>query len=310
MSNYQKGISINLTVLTPLHNKFLGLEKTFENIRRAIDFEKDYQIEWIVSDNFSTDGSSQWLSSNQTKFGYEIITPPNLLPALENFRLLAQKSESLYSILFAADDFCSEGFLSVLLRQAIESDLDGVVARTIRGKDPDMTNYVEGPKRLGNLEVLRLTGDSVEGVYSIFKAHILKSSLENLPSIQDNYGIDRVLWGRLFVGNKVELQKDLSQFRFKTTFDDPTKHNKETLLNSKPFRRAKQTLKLRKIMLDSIYNNKKISMGKKISIVILITPVHLLEIVDSGLPTKLRIFLRKFLRSFFSAYASLRRIGA
>ena len=198
----------------------------------------------------------------------------------------------------------------MLLRQAIESDLDGVVARTIRGKDPDMTNCVEGPKRLRNLEVLRLTGDSVEGVYSIFKTHILKSSLENLPSIQDNYGMDRVLWQRLFVGNKVALQKDLSQFRFKTTFDDPTKHNKETLLNSKPLSRAKQTLKLRKIMLDTIFNNKKISTGKKFSIAILITPIHLLEIIDSGLPTKLRIFLRKFLKSFFSTYASLKRIGS
>ncbi len=297
-------------MLTPVHNKILGLEKTFDSIKRAIEFEKNFQITWVVSDNFSTDGSSQWLSSNEAKFGYEIIKPPNFLPALENFGLLAERSESLYSILFAADDFCSEGFLSVLLRQAIESDLDGVVARTIRGKDSDVTNCVEGPRRIGNLEVFRLTGDSVEGVYSIFKAHILKSSLENLPPNQDNYGIDRVLWGRLFVGNKVELQKDLSQFRFKTTFDDPTKHNKETLLNSKPLRRANQTLKLRKIMLDTIFNSKKISTGKKISIAIFITPIHMLEIIDSGLPTKLRIFLRKFLRSFFSAYASLRRIGA
>jgi hypothetical protein len=82
------------------------------------------------------------------------------LPALENFGFLAQRSESLYSILFAADDFCSERFLSVLLRLAKESDLDGV---------------------------------------------------------------DRVLWVRLIAGNKVELQKDLSQFRFKATFGDLTK---------------------------------------------------------------------------------------
>lgn len=69
----------------------------------------------------------------------------------------------------------------MLLRLAIESHLDGVEARTIRGKDPDMKNSVEEPRRLGNLEVLRLTGDSVEGVYSISKTHILKSSLKNLP---------------------------------------------------------------------------------------------------------------------------------
>jgi glycosyltransferase involved in cell wall biosynthesis len=294
-------------VLTPVHNKILGLEKTFDSIKRAIEFERNFQIAWVVSDNFSTDGSSQWLSSNQKSYKYQIVKPQNFLPALENFRFLAQKSESLYSIFFAADDFCSEEFFAVLLRQAIQSDLDGVVARTIRGKDPEITSSIERQRRLGILDVLRLTGDSVEGVYSLYKTHLLKNSLENLPAAQDNYGMDRVLWAQLFIGNKVDLQKDLSQFRFKTTFDDPTKHNKATLFNPKPLKKAKQTLKLCKSMLDTIFNNQKIGVYKKISTAILITPIHLLEIVDSGLPTKLRIFLRKFLRSFFSAYASLRR---
>ena len=196
----------------------------------------------------------------------------------------------------------------MLLLQAIQSDLDGVIARTIRGREPELTNSPVRKGKLGILRVLRLTGDSVEGVYSLYKTHILKSSLENLPSTQDNYGMDRVLWSRLFIGNKVELQKDLSQFRFKTTFDDPTKHNEATLFNPKPLKKATQTLKLWKRMVDTIFDNQKISVSKKISVVIFIAPIHLLEIVDSGLPTELRIISRKFLRSFFSAYASLRRI--
>lgn len=308
MSNYQKGIRINLTVLTPVYNKYSGLKKTFDSILLAIEMEKDYKIKWIVSDNFSTDGSSEWISENQSKYHYEIITPKNHLSALENFLFLAQKSQSHYSIFFAADDFCSQEFFSVLLLQAIQSDLDGVIARTIRGREPELTTPPVREKKIGILRVLRLTGDSVEGVYSLFKTHILKSSLENLPSTQDNYGLDRVLWSRLFIGNKVELQKDLSQFRFKTTFDDPTKHNKATLFNPKPLKKATQTLKLWKRMVDTIFDNRKIGVSKKIFIVIFLVPIHLLEIVDSGLPTKLRIISRKFLRSFFSAYALLRRI--
>ena len=97
-------------MLTPVYNKYSGLVKTFDSILLAIEMEKDFKIKLIVSDNFSTDGSSEWLSENQSKYHYEIITPKNHLSALENFRFLAQKSQSLYSILFAADDFCSQEF--------------------------------------------------------------------------------------------------------------------------------------------------------------------------------------------------------
>ena len=285
------------------------MEKTFDSILLAIEMEKDFKIEWIVSDNFSTDGSSDWLTENQSKYQYEIIKPEKHLSGLDNFRFLAQKSQSLYSIFFAADDFCSKEFFSVLLGQAIQRDLDGVIARTIRGRDPGLTNSPVRKRKLGILRVLRLTGDSVEGVYSLYKNHIVNSSFVNFPSNQDNYGLDHVLYGRLFTGNRIELQEDLSQFRFKTTFDDPTKHNNATLLNPNPIGKAKKTFNLHKLMLGDFIANQNIGVGEKILTVILIYPVHILEIIDSGLPTKIRILVRKFLKSCFSVYALIRRIG-
>ena len=98
---------------------FPGLEKTFKSIKLSIDSVEAHEVAWLVSDNFSTDGSSKWLSQNQLKYGYQIIKPTVLLSALEKFQFLAQASNSNYPILFAADDFCTENFFSALLNQAI-----------------------------------------------------------------------------------------------------------------------------------------------------------------------------------------------
>lgn len=308
LQNFQKELSINLTVLTPVHNKLLGLEKTFDSIKLAIDSVEVFEVAWIVSDNFSTDGSSKWLFQNQLKYGYEIIKPTVLLPALENFRFLAQASNSTYSLLFAADDFCTENFFAALLSQAITNDLDGVIANTVRGVDPELMPQAQRQRRLVIRDVLRLTGDSVEGVYSMYRTNLLNQSLSNLPSSNSSYGFDRVVWARLFIGNKTEQQEDSSQFRYKTTFDDPTKHTSLTLSNPNPIKRALKTLVLQRKILGSLISNQKITVGKRFSNLIFVLPIHFLEVVDSALPTKIRILTRNILSSCVSAYASIRRI--
>ena len=307
LQNFQRGLSINLTVLTPVHNKFLCLEKTFNSIKQAIDSVKEFEIAWIISDNFSTDGSSKWLSQNQPKYGYQIIKPTVLLPALENFRFLTQASNSPYSILFAADDFCTKNFFSTLLSQAISNDLDGVIANTMRGVDPVPTPPVQRQKRLVIRDVLRLTGDSVEGIYSMYRTNLLEQSLMNLPSSNSSYGFDRVVWARLFIGNKTEQQEDISEFRYKTTFDDPTKHTSSTLSNPNPVKRAIKTLALQRKILRSLISNEKITKGMKLHNLILVSPIHFAEILDSVLPTRLRILTRNILSSCISAYASIRK---
>ena len=308
MQNFQKESGIDLTVLTPVHNKFLGLEKTFDSIKIAIDSVEAFQVAWIVSDNFSTDGSSKWLSQNQLEYGYQIIKPSVLLPALENFRFLAQASNSTYSMIFAADDFCTENFFSALLSQAISNNLDGVIANTVRGVDPVLTSQSRGKRRLKIRDALRLTGDSVEGVYSMYRTNLLTHSLLNLPPSSSGYGFDRVVWARLFIGNKTEQQEDISEFRYKTTFDDPTKHTSSTLSNPKPLERALKTLALQREILRLLISNEKITIGKRLSNLIFVLPIHFIEIVDSALPTRLRILSRNILNSCISVYASIRKI--
>jgi hypothetical protein len=267
-----------------------------------------FEVAWIVSDNFSSDGSSKWLSQNQSKYGYRIITPPVLLPALENFRFLTQSSNSSYSILFAADDFCTRSFFSTLIRQAISNNLDGVIANTVRGVDPSLTPTSHQRRNIRINEVLRLTGDSVEGIYSMYRTDLLRESLNKLPSSNSRYGFDRVVWARLFIGNKTEQQEDRSEFRYKTTFDDPTKHTSSTLSNPNPIQRALETVGLQRKIIGSLILNQKITAGKKFRNLIFVLPVHFAEIVDSALPTSVRILTRNILRSCISAYASIRKI--
>ncbi len=217
------------------------------------------EVAWIVRDNFSTHGSSKWLFQNKLKYGYEIIKPAVFLPAPENFRFLAQASNSTYSLLFAADDFCTKNFLAALLSQAITNDLDGVIANTVRGVDPELTPQVQRQRRLVVRDVLRLTGDSVEGVYSTYRTNLLNQFLSNLTSSNHSYGFDRVVWARLFIGNKTEQQKDSLQFRYKATFDDLTKHTSSTLSNPNPIEKTLKTLVLQRLILGKLISNQKIT---------------------------------------------------
>ena len=87
----------------------------------------------------------------------------------DHFAYLANQANSRFSILFAADDFCTENFFSVLLRQALENNLDGVIANTVRGVNPFKNNTFLKKRNYRLIDVERLTRDQVEGFTPFIK---------------------------------------------------------------------------------------------------------------------------------------------
>jgi hypothetical protein len=114
--------------------------------------------------------------------------------------------------------------------------------------------------------------------------------------------------GKSIYRNETEQQENSPQFRYKTTFDDPTKHTSSTFSNQNPIYGALKTLVLQRKIVEALISNQKITIGERFSNLIFVSPIHLVEIVDNALPTNIRIITRNILSSCVSAYALIRKI--
>lgn len=120
---------MKISVITVCFNNLKGLEKTFEsvtNLRKS--FEEYLEIEWVVIDGGSTDGTQGFLQLNDPLIDYWVSEKDNGIYNAMN-KGISKASGDYYIFMNSGDTFADE-----LLRYPLYEDLN-------EGKDLIVGNY-------------------------------------------------------------------------------------------------------------------------------------------------------------------------
>lgn len=96
----------SISVVIPVHNGMPFLEEALESVLR----QKTPEVEIIVRENGSTDGTLEWLQSRSGD-DFTLIVSESLVSAAENWTAACEAATAPYVKLLCADDYVTEGAL-------------------------------------------------------------------------------------------------------------------------------------------------------------------------------------------------------
>jgi glycosyltransferase involved in cell wall biosynthesis len=114
-NNFQQGASLPLvTIGMPIFNGAVYLPRAIESI-----LQQTYpNIEIIISDNFSTDGTQNIISQLRERIpGVVVHNQPRNMGVVENFKTVLRLASGEYFVWFAPDDLMHPNFLEVLVQE-------------------------------------------------------------------------------------------------------------------------------------------------------------------------------------------------
>lgn len=198
-----------VSVVIPVHNGMPFLPEALESVLR----DKPDDVEVIVRENGSTDGTLEWLRARSSD-DFTLVVSDRLVSAAENWTAACEAATAPYVKLLCADDYVTEGGLGRQLAAAIENP-DAVLVGSPRRVVDESGRVImarRGLSRLGGpisgkraQKKAAFSGANPFGEPSsvLFRADALKASLpfgDDFPYVTDLQMYVRVLEHGSFLG--------------------------------------------------------------------------------------------------------------
>lgn len=183
------------------------------HISRALDslLAQDYaNIEIVVSDNASTDGTTDILREYSTRHGnIRLFINEQTSTIVENFKRVLQEAQGDLFMWAAADDLWRPSFVSALVSELVEHSEAGVAMSAVdrvldNGAFIDTVRFAKGddPTPMSHIELARaLTTPRKYNyfIYGLFRTPLLRSATEHFPEVP---GEDRIMLAQLALATR------------------------------------------------------------------------------------------------------------
>lgn len=203
---------------TPAHDKPLvsigvPVYNGVSHVARAMDclLAQDYpRIEIVVSDNASTDGTTEVLEGYATRYpNVRLMVAESTSSIVENFKRVLAESTGEYFMWAAADDLWKPTFVSALAEELIAHPEAGVAMSAVdRALDDgtliDTVRFAghDDPTPMGNIALARaLTTPRKYNyfIYGLYRTSVLREAVRHFPEVP---GEDRIMLAQMALATR------------------------------------------------------------------------------------------------------------